>query len=319
MGETNEKKWSVYIHTNKTNNKVYIGITSWKPEDRWGHNGNRYYKAEQPVFYRAIQKYGWDGFEHIIFAENLSEEEAKKIEIGLIALYKSNCCRYRNPSYGYNMTDGGDGTKGRPHTDETKQKIREKATGRVWSEQQKEDRRKLYKNIKNPFSGRSHSDETKKIIGDKARTRLADKTNHPMYGKTQSEESINKNIQSQKTKKSVVQCDKQLNFITQYISINEASRKTGIPRMNISYCCHHKPHYNTAGGYIWMFKEEYDKLSKTLSRNDAIRARRNKEVEMFGYDNAPQQHLFEQCGITQQNDLTKIEPIENLTEGEDEI
>ena len=121
MEENNERKWSVYIHTNKTNNKVYIGITSWKPEDRWGHNGNRYYKEDHSVFYNAIQKYGWDGFEHIIFAENLTEEEAKKMEIVLIALYKSNCKRYENPSYGYNMTDGGDGTTGRTHSEEKKQ------------------------------------------------------------------------------------------------------------------------------------------------------------------------------------------------------
>ena len=44
------------------------------------------------------------------------------MEILLIALYKSNCCKYRNPSYGYNMTDGGDGTVGRVCSEETKQK-----------------------------------------------------------------------------------------------------------------------------------------------------------------------------------------------------
>ena len=264
MEETNDKKWYVYIHTNKTNNKVYIGITSWEPEDRWGYNGNRYYKQEQPIFYKAIKKYGWDNFEHIIFAENLTEREAKHMEILLIALYKSNCCKYRNPSYGYNMTDGGDGTTGRTHSEETKQKIREKAMGRVWSEQQKENRRELYKHLKNPFRGKSHSEEVKKIIGNKAKIRLADKTNHPMYGKKQSEESINKNIQSQKTKKSVVQCDEQMNFIAQYISINEASRSVGISHTNISYCCHHRPHYNTAGGYLWMFAEEWDAINNEI-------------------------------------------------------
>lgn len=264
MEETNVKKWSVYIHANKVNNKVYVGITSWKPEDRWGHNGNRYSKEEQPVFYNAIQKYGWDGFEHIIFAEHLTEDEAKHMEILLIALYKTNCKKYNDPSYGYNMTDGGDGTTGRAHSDATKQKIREKALGRVWSEKQKADRRELYKRIKNPFYGKCHSDESKEILRQKAKDRLTDKTNHPMYGRQQSEESINKNIRSQKTKRTVVQCDKQMKFISQYISINEASRTTGVSHINISSCCHHKPHYNTAGGYIWMFLEEWNALQNEV-------------------------------------------------------
>ena len=43
------------------------------------------------------------------------------------------------------------------------------------------------------------------------------------------------------------------------------------------------------------------------NKDDAIKARLNKEVEVYGYDNAPQRHLFEQYGITQQNDLTEEE------------
>jgi hypothetical protein len=40
--ETNEdKKWCVYVHTNKFNGKKYVGITSTKPEDRW-RNGRGY-------------------------------------------------------------------------------------------------------------------------------------------------------------------------------------------------------------------------------------------------------------------------------------
>lgn len=61
--DINIKKWFVYMHVNKINSKVYVGITSKKPEERWqkgqGYNSQKY-------FYRAIQKYGWDSFEHII-------------------------------------------------------------------------------------------------------------------------------------------------------------------------------------------------------------------------------------------------------------
>lgn len=37
-------------------------------------------------------------------------------------------------------------------------------------------------------------------------------------------------------------------------------------------------------------------------KDDAIKARLNKEIELFGFDKAPQKYLFEQYDITQQND-----------------
>lgn len=44
-------------------------------------------------------------------------------------------------------------------------------------------------------------------------------------------------------------------FVAEYPSIIETQRQTGICRVAISRCCLGKPHYNTAGGYIWKYKE----------------------------------------------------------------
>ena len=108
-----ERNYLVYMHVNKSNDKVYIGITSKLPHQRWGLNGNQY-KKSQTAFFRALKKYpDWDNdWDHIILRKDLTKDEACDAEVELIAKYRSNCCRYKDPSYGYNMTDGGEGRNG---------------------------------------------------------------------------------------------------------------------------------------------------------------------------------------------------------------
>lgn len=73
-----EKMYIIYLHKNKINGKCYVGQTCQKPEARWGTNGNGY--KQQTYFYRAIEKYGWDNFEHIILEENISEDKVDERE-----------------------------------------------------------------------------------------------------------------------------------------------------------------------------------------------------------------------------------------------
>ena len=112
--ECRESKYSVYIHRNKINGKMYIGITCQAPKDRWGKNGSEY--GNKNVFGRAIHKYGWDNFDHIVLYKNFTKEEAKWKEKLLIKLH--NC----KIPYGYNMTDGGDGVVGIVWTDEMRER-----------------------------------------------------------------------------------------------------------------------------------------------------------------------------------------------------
>jgi group I intron endonuclease len=88
------------MHKNLINNKVYIGQTkSADPNKRW-RNGTHY---ENTYFGRAIQKYGWDNFEHIILESEIpTQEEANQKEQEYIALYNST-----NKDFGYNSTTGG--------------------------------------------------------------------------------------------------------------------------------------------------------------------------------------------------------------------
>lgn len=99
--------YCVYVHTNKINGKMYIGQTCQKPEYRW-NNGAGY--KRQPYFYRAIRKYGWDMFEHYIIASNLTKQEADNFEKLLIQRLMT-----MQPAFGYNLTEGGEGSKGVKH------------------------------------------------------------------------------------------------------------------------------------------------------------------------------------------------------------
>ena len=117
-----DNKWTVYIHINKINGKKYVGITSQNPEKRWGTNGCKYRKG---YFRNAINKYGWNSFQHDIVATNLCETDAKIIEKKLIEVLNTKA-----PN-GYNLTLGGDGALGYSPTQETKCKM-SKASKEKW-------------------------------------------------------------------------------------------------------------------------------------------------------------------------------------------
>ena len=94
------REFIVYEHKNKTNGMRYIGITSCSPNKRWGKNGSHYKKNIH--FWNAIQKYGWDGFEHNILYSGLSVQDACAKEKELIEKYQTY-----NFAFGYNNTKGG--------------------------------------------------------------------------------------------------------------------------------------------------------------------------------------------------------------------
>lgn len=92
--------YCVYVHKNKENGKVYIGQTK-DVKERFARCGSNY--KNNNYFYSAIQKYGWDGFEHEILAYNLSKEEANEMERYYIQEFDAT-----NPEKGYNIAPGGD-------------------------------------------------------------------------------------------------------------------------------------------------------------------------------------------------------------------
>ena len=146
--------YTVYMHI-APNNKRYIGITHLKPKHRYSKNGNGYKRCT--FFYRAIQKYGWDNFQHIIVCDGLSKEVACKKEQELIAYYKTNMSEF-----GYNCSLGGEsGSYGHKFTIEQRKKISEKLKGHQVSE---ETRKKIGQANSIALKGRTVPDVVRKKI-----------------------------------------------------------------------------------------------------------------------------------------------------------
>lgn len=90
------------MHTSKTTGKKYVGITCQEPwEKRFNGDGSGYRNCVH--FWHAIQKYGWDDFEHEIITRCETEKEANELEKYFIALYQTN-----NDEFGYNIKEGGE-------------------------------------------------------------------------------------------------------------------------------------------------------------------------------------------------------------------
>lgn len=146
--------YTVYIHRNKSNNKVYIGQTCQPLNIRWRKNGTGYQGSTK--FWHAIQKYGWDNFEHKIIAKNLTKEQANELEKAMIKFYNST-----DNDYGYNIQSGGNDHS---MTQETKDKISQTKLSQHnhISMEQRQQMQKLYKGEGNPFFGKKHTEETRK-------------------------------------------------------------------------------------------------------------------------------------------------------------
>lgn len=243
-----KNKYSIYIHINKINRKVYIGQTSQHPpEKRWlngkGYSGNKHFDA-------AIKKYGWNNFEHKILYNNLSINEANDLEAFLINQYNST-----NNKYGYNIKPGG---RNSPHSEQTNKLISQSKMGHIVTD---ETKRKISENHadcsgkNNPRYGKHCSEETKQKIRENNR-------GNEQKGVKRSIETIQKMIENHPDfsgynnpkARSVNQYSLDGKFIKQYSTLKEAGESIGQKGNSICICC--KNNNRTAGGYKWKYADK---------------------------------------------------------------
>lgn len=102
MTEGSERRYTLYCHINKSNGKMYFGITKNTISQRY-HGSHGYVGC--PIFYNAIKKYGWDNFIHLALYEHFTRQEAELAEIIFIHTFDTT-----NPERGYNIQSGGQST-----------------------------------------------------------------------------------------------------------------------------------------------------------------------------------------------------------------
>lgn len=99
-----------YKVTNTINNKVYVGITSKLPLERWYHHvyeANILNTGIECGLKGAIRKYGKDAFKVEPLKIFGSVDDLKRYEMDIIKRFQLNRLRFPDGN-GYNLTDGGD-------------------------------------------------------------------------------------------------------------------------------------------------------------------------------------------------------------------
>ena len=230
--------YSVYMHTNKINDKKYIGLTN-DIKRRWSRNGGEY---KRQCFYSAIKKYGWDNFEHEILFDNLTLEEACEKEIKMIEYYKTT-----DKNYGYNISTGGNTGLNDLWNDD------------AYREKQIEERKRRWENEE---FRKNHLAVMKEVVKTQS------------YKDKQSKQTKNRwgNGDFDFFKKPVM-C---LETGIVYESLQNASDSTNVCRSEIGKCCNKEQ--KTAQGYHWIFydgaiytKEYRDFLINEIGNGRGIR------------------------------------------------
>jgi len=252
----------IYKITNKITNKCYIGETKKSnPELRWNEHKRKIEKGIGcPALQDAVKKYGIENFKFEVLIICF-DEDRYMIEKEYIQKYNSIA-----PN-GYNLTLGGEGGgfHGKKHSENTINKIKNVLKERYKNnpelcQQISERNKNIFKDsnirlkiseglknsekwrnsIKGNLNCRKHTEESKNKIRNSVKSYFKDNIN--IIEKHRLIMGMSKGIK-------ILQYDLNNNFIKNFISINEASRQTGISSMLISRAI--KQNNFKAGNFIW--------------------------------------------------------------------
>lgn len=128
---------TVYCFKNKTNGKLYIGKTVKRNyEERFTEHRVNSVKNPSNYFYKALNKYGWEGFDKVVLFQTETLEDTNENKKLLNDIVNAKEAYYidkydtTNHSKGYNLTKGGDGIVGYKFSEEVKAKMSASISGK---------------------------------------------------------------------------------------------------------------------------------------------------------------------------------------------
>lgn len=289
----------IYGHYCNISNKWYIGYTHHKdPRKRWsadsgiGYMEKRNGKYTQPKIARAIEKYGWDSFDHFIL-DYCKRDDVDQFERNYISLKDS----FKN---GYNSTVGGEKLFGENNpcfgkklSEERKNHLREIFSGennpRYGKIPTNDTREKISQRLKEYYmthkginSGRIFSEEHRKKISISNTGRPRTEVQHnaiiqsnktrkrePLSEEAKLRISVKKYGKASPVKRNVVQMDDDLNILNIFETTAAAGRYMSLYNgSQISACCRGKQ--QKSAGYIWKYIEDVDQTKLSNFKKDKI-------------------------------------------------
>lgn len=244
------KKIVVYKITNNITGQIYFGITGQKLAKRWWRHCNN--KARPDVYIsRCIIKYGKDNFTISEIESFDCYEDAFNAERMLIAKHETNLSKYPN-GIGMNLTDGGDGTVGRPIPDYQKKMQSEMMKGKKKTKEHAENIRLAKLGSNNPMFGKKPSEKNRMV--NKARWTGEGNPRKGLTRKPRKRESPEaKKLRIDGMKHKVCKLDEQGNVIAVFDSATEADRSMGIGSGVAKVC---RGINKLAGGFKWKYFNE---------------------------------------------------------------
>ncbi len=161
-------KSGVYALVNNTNGQYYIGSSGFCLYSRLRDYNQEWYlkgRSNYPIV-RALLKYGIENFTILILEITTSENAVKAEQIWL-----------DNFKPAYNILTQAGSSLGYKHTDKSKQKISESASGKTRSDLVRSEISKRQSGSDNIFFGKKHTEESKALIREAALNRR--KSNKP--------------------------------------------------------------------------------------------------------------------------------------------